>query len=114
VCINVLDFNLLKDEEFYHNVYAIRNKENNRKLDKQEIFEIHFVEIPKMKVADKNDLLSFWVKFLNDPNDIEVLEMEKEKVEIDKTSLAQGMDINTVSTITGLSILEIEELKKNN
>ena len=32
ICINVLDFNLLRDEDFYHNTYVIRNKANNKKI----------------------------------------------------------------------------------
>jgi predicted transposase/invertase (TIGR01784 family) len=35
----------------------------------------------------------------------------KEKIEIAKSLLAQNIDINTISTATGLSIEEIKKLK---
>jgi len=165
ICINVLDFNLLNHEDNFHNVYVVRNKENSNYLNLEETFEMHFIEIPKMDVVDNNDLLSLWVKFLDDPNSAEVINMEnqveelheakeelarlsrdpkeaeiyrmrektmndkmnallsakdegievgekRKAVEIAKKSLSQGIDINTITLITGLSIEEVKQLKR--
>ena len=37
---------------------------------------------------------------------------KEEKIEIAKTSLKQNIDISTIALITGLSVEEIERLKK--
>ncbi|MGL6106666.1 Rpn family recombination-promoting nuclease/putative transposase [Romboutsia sp.] len=73
ICINVLDFKLLEEEKF-HNVYILKNKENNNMLT--DVMEMHFVEIPKMKEIDQDDMLSLWTAFLNDPNNEKIVELE--------------------------------------
>ena len=73
ICINVLDFDLL-DEENYHNVYVLKNKENNKTLT--DTLELHFIELKKMKNINKEDKLSLWSAFLNDPNDENVIKCE--------------------------------------
>ena len=79
ICINVLDFNLL-DEEYFHNTYILKNKENNNLLT--DTLELHFVEIPKMKEIDQNDMLSLWTAFLNDPNNEKLIELEAKYEEL--------------------------------
>lgn len=79
ICINVLDFNLL-DEEHFHNTYILKNKENNNLLT--DTLELHFVEIPKMKEIDPNDMLSLWTAFLNDPNNEKLIELEAKYEEL--------------------------------
>ena len=79
ICINVLDFNLL-DEEHFHNTYILKNKENNNLLTNT--LELHFVEIPKMKEIDQNDMLSLWTAFLNDPNNEKLIELEAKYEEL--------------------------------
>ena len=79
ICINVLDFNLL-DEEHFHNTYILKNKENNNLLT--DTLELHFVEIPKMKEIDQNDMLSLWTAFLNDPNNEKLIELEAKYEEL--------------------------------
>jgi predicted transposase/invertase (TIGR01784 family) len=74
ICINILDFELL-DEENYHNTYVLKNRENNHLLTDD--LELHFIEIPKMKAIDLDDMLSIWTAFLEDPNNNEVVELEK-------------------------------------
>lgn len=79
ICINVLDFNLL-DEDHFHNTYILKNKENNNLLTNT--LELHFVEIPKMKEIDQNDMLSLWTAFLNDPNNEKLIELEAKYEEL--------------------------------
>lgn len=79
ICINVLDFNLL-DEDHFHNTYILKNKENNNLLT--DTLELHFVEIPKMKEIDQNDMLSLWTAFLNDPNNEKLIELEAKYEEL--------------------------------
>ncbi|MGL5507343.1 MAG: Rpn family recombination-promoting nuclease/putative transposase [Paraclostridium sp.] len=79
ICINILDFKLLEEEKF-HNVYVLKNRENNNLLT--DTLEMHFVEIPKMKEIDQNDMLSLWTAFLDDPNNDKVVELEAKYQEL--------------------------------
>ncbi|MGL5356861.1 MAG: Rpn family recombination-promoting nuclease/putative transposase, partial [Cetobacterium sp.] len=73
VCVNVLDFNLLPEKN-YHNKYILKNAENNDVLT--DVMEFHFIELPKMKKINPDDLLSIWTGFINDPNDENIIELE--------------------------------------
>ena len=84
ICINVLDFKLL-DEEKFHNVYILKNKENNNMLT--DTLELHFVEIPKMKEIDQNDMLSLWTAFLDDPNNHKLVELEAKYEELHEAKI---------------------------
>ena len=84
ICINILDFKLL-DEEKFHNVYILKNKENNNMLT--DTLELHFVEIPKMKKIDQNDMLSLWTAFLDDPNNHKLVELEAKYEELHEAKI---------------------------
>ncbi|MEG1411143.1 MAG: Rpn family recombination-promoting nuclease/putative transposase [Bacilli bacterium] len=84
ICINVLDFKLLEEENF-HNTYILKNKENNNLLT--DTLEIHFVEIPKMKQIDQNDMLSLWTAFLDDPNNDIVVALEAKYEELHEAKI---------------------------
>ena len=84
ICINVLDFKLL-DEEHFHNVYILKNKENNNMLT--DTLELHFVEIPKMKEIDQNDMLSLWTAFLDDPNNDKLVALEAKYEELHEAKI---------------------------
>ena len=84
ICINILDFKLL-DEEKFHNVYILKNKENNNMLT--DTLELHFVEIPKMKEIDQNDMLSLWTAFLDDPNNHKLVELEAKYEELHEAKI---------------------------
>ncbi|MDX8337169.1 Rpn family recombination-promoting nuclease/putative transposase [Candidatus Cetobacterium colombiensis] len=79
ICINVLDFILLEEENF-HNKYLIQNAKNNNLLT--DTLELHFIEIPKMKDIDESDLLSVWVGFLENPNNEKVISLERKVEEL--------------------------------
>ena len=65
VCINILNFEQLKEEPDYHNVYKVQNvKSNSELLDE---LEIHFIELRKYdeNLADSlSTALGRWVHFL--------------------------------------------------
>ncbi|MGL5753596.1 MAG: Rpn family recombination-promoting nuclease/putative transposase, partial [Paraclostridium sp.] len=84
ICINVLDFKLLEEEKF-HNTYILKNKENNNILTNT--LELHFVEIPKMKEIDQDDMLSLWTAFLDDPNNEKVVELEAKYEELHEAKI---------------------------
>ena len=67
ICINILDFNHLKNEENYHNVYTLINKESKESLNAP--IEIHFIEIKKyVKLKNEpKDELTKWINFLENP-----------------------------------------------
>jgi predicted transposase/invertase (TIGR01784 family) len=80
VCINILEYELseLKKEENYHNVFFLKNQNNNILSD---TIEIQFIELPKL-VIDKNDPLSLWMGFVEDANSVEIVQAEKQIEEI--------------------------------
>ncbi|MBC2857037.1 PD-(D/E)XK nuclease family transposase [Cetobacterium sp. 2A] len=80
ICINVLDFVLIYEEENFHNKYLIQNAKNNNVLT--DTLELHFIEIPKMRDIDETDMLSVWVGFLEDPNNEQVIHIEKKFEEL--------------------------------
>ena len=82
ICINVLNFNYLKDEDEFHSVYRLKNIKNNKELT--DTCEIHFVEIPKLRqlsVDDNNNKLEIWTEFLRNPESEVVKKAEENDVE---------------------------------
>ena len=83
VCINILDFKYLKNDRF-HNGYRLKEIETNEELT--DIQEIHFIEIPKLKKLDSEevvvDMLEAWVEFLRDPESEVVRKLEMTNSEI--------------------------------
>lgn len=80
IVVNIVNFNLdlLKGITDYHNVFELKERNNNKKL--LDDLEIHYVEIKKMKsnIKDSMDDLDRWSLFLNDVNE------EKKKKEIER------------------------------
>ncbi|MGL5099444.1 MAG: Rpn family recombination-promoting nuclease/putative transposase [Fusobacteriaceae bacterium] len=66
VCINILNFIQFKNAENYHTVFKIKEKRENFILD--DAFEIHFLELPKLKIYDVEDPLTGWGMFLKEPS----------------------------------------------
>jgi predicted transposase/invertase (TIGR01784 family) len=158
ICINILDFNLLKKERSYHNIYNLQHNKNNHLLT--DAMELHFIEIPKLTDNDKG-MLSRWTAFIDDPNsataiagELEIpslyeareelarisrdpkeaevyrqrqnalsdksnaLQAAKEegekkgKIETVLRGLKKKFPIEMIADMTGLSIAEIEQIKK--
>jgi len=50
IVINILNFNLLQETTHYHSVFTAQEKANNFPLIDD--FEIHYLELPKLKMSD--------------------------------------------------------------
>ncbi|EJT6665696.1 MAG: Rpn family recombination-promoting nuclease/putative transposase [Clostridium perfringens] len=103
ICINILNFKLL-DNERYHNTYRLKELTTNEELT--DIEEIHFIELPKSKHVDKDevnniDSLLKWIEFIKEPESetVKILEITDEvlrnakaqlyKISLDKDSIAR-------------------------
>ena len=89
IVINILDFNIINENDKYHNVFAIKEREDNTLFI--EDLEIHYIELTKFK-TDKNleefTELEEWITFLKecsndgDINVIEKLSKKKEEISV--------------------------------
>ena len=103
ICINILNFKLL-DNDRYHNTYRLKELTTNEELT--DIEEIHFIELPKSKHVDKDevdniDSLLKWIEFIKEPESetVKILETTDEvlrnakaqlyKISLDKDSIAR-------------------------
>ncbi|MGU8479197.1 PD-(D/E)XK nuclease family transposase, partial [Clostridium perfringens] len=82
ICINILNFKLL-DNDRYHNTYRLKEINTNEELT--DIEEIHFIELPKSKHVDKDevnniDSLLKWIEFIKEPESetVKILETTDE------------------------------------
>lgn len=85
--INILNFNIITENEKYHNVFVIKERDDNFLFIDD--LEIHYIELDKFKVNKEVDSLNDleeWITFLKEckPNgDIKVIsELSKNKNEI--------------------------------
>ena len=102
ICINILNFKLL-DNDKYHNTYRLKELTTNEELT--DIEEIHFIELPKSKHVNKDevnniDSLLKWIEFIKEPESetVKILETTDEilrnakaqlyKISLDKDSIA--------------------------
>ena len=87
IVINILDFNVIEENDKYHNVFVIKEKDDNTLF--LEDLEIHYIELKKFKEdKDINELndLEEWVTFFKECNedyDAEIInKLSKRKEEI--------------------------------
>lgn len=128
ICINILNFKCLNTKEA-HSFYRLKEINTNEELT--DIQELHFIELPKlpkneeikeakdelfrlsandkerMKYEDRRAALLDKISALENAEEKGI---EKGKIEVARKSLEAGLDINTISSITGLDISEIEKL----
>lgn len=85
IVINILDFNLIKENEKFHNIFIIKEKDDNFVFI--EDLEIHYIELNKFKfnkdIDSLNDLEE-WLLFLKEcgpSGNEEVIKKLKEKKE---------------------------------
>ena len=71
IAINILDFPFLPFTE-YHNRYRLKNTVNSHELT--DVFEVNFLELPKVPYKDLKSLKDLWMRFLA-AEDEETLEM---------------------------------------
>ena len=88
IVINILNFNIIEENDKYHNVFVIKEREDNTLF--LEDLEIHYIELDKFKVdKDVNELndLEEWIVFLkecNEKHDSDIIEkLSSRKEEID-------------------------------
>lgn len=90
ICINILDFKYLKNDNF-HNAYRLKEIKTNEELT--DTMELHFIEIPKLKTYsdtdDVVDMLEAWISFIKDPDSkiVDKLEMSKSEIKEAKAQL---------------------------
>ena len=90
VCINILDFKYLKNDNF-HNAYRLKEINTNEELT--DTIELHFIEIPKLRklndTEEISDRLEAWIAFIQSPDSelVEKLEMSKEEIKEAKSEL---------------------------
>ncbi|MGL4762866.1 MAG: Rpn family recombination-promoting nuclease/putative transposase [Sarcina sp.] len=98
VCINILDFDYLENNKF-HSMFRLKDVDTDKELN--DIMEIHFIEIPKLRdESNEKGMLAAWVEFLKNPesekvrtleNDIKVIRDAKDelvKISADKKQRA--------------------------
>ena len=83
ICINILDFKYLKNDNF-HNCYRLKEKNTNEELT--DVMELHFIEIPKLRklenTEDISDMLEAWITFIESPTSELIDKLEKSLDEI--------------------------------
>ena len=75
IAINILDFPFLPFTE-YHNRYRLKNTVNDHELT--DVFEVNFLELPKVPDRDFKSLKDLWMRFFT-ADDEETLEMLKNR-----------------------------------
>ncbi len=94
VNISILDFNLLKEENF-HNSFHIRNDESHTiYTDKMEWHTIELPKIPK-NTNTINDLLELWASFIQNSENEEVVQVLAKKSEYIDTAYNVLQKIST-------------------
>ena len=92
ICINILDFKYLKNDNF-HNCYRLKEKNTNEELT--DVMELHFIEIPKLRklenTEDISDMLEAWITFIESPTSelIDKLEMSLDEIKEAKEELVR-------------------------
>ncbi len=74
IAINVLDFTRIKPIKRYHTIFRLRETQEN--VDLTDAIEIHFIELPKLKLemASYTNPLDRWVMFLKGWDNMELLD----------------------------------------
>ena len=88
IVINILDFNIIYENDKYHNVFVIKEKDDNFKFIDD--LEIHYIELDKFNKKDIEELsdLEEWLLFLRECNPsgddkiLEKLKVEKEEIKM--------------------------------
>ena len=62
ICINLLDFDLIRENEGFHNLYMINNVSNPDTVLTDHL-SIHFLEFKKLTEMNKRDKLLLWLSY---------------------------------------------------
>ncbi|MCL2121275.1 MAG: Rpn family recombination-promoting nuclease/putative transposase [Clostridiales bacterium] len=71
IAINIMDFACLPYAE-YHNQYRLKNTRTHDELT--DVIELHFIELPKVRMTENDNVKDMWMQFLSAESG-EVLEM---------------------------------------
>ena len=82
IVINILDFNLFKDNRCHRSIVLKDNDTNEEYLDR--MLDMHFVELRKRENINNNDALRAWMEFLKSPNSASVNNKKEIIPEIEK------------------------------
>ncbi len=74
ICINVLNFPLFEDGRYWHKNF-LTDSETHEKLT--DLVELHFFELPKVKIRKDNSPITFWLRFIDNPQSVEIKELYK-------------------------------------
>ena len=79
IIIVITDYKIIKENEKYHNVYTLRNKDGEEFTN---LIEVNTLELPKLPDKDDNTNLWNWMKFLKSEKEEEfkMVEVKDEKV----------------------------------
>jgi predicted transposase/invertase (TIGR01784 family) len=83
ITINILDFKYLYFDE-YHNKYRLKNTRSNHELT--DVFEINFIELPKVPRKSNNSLKELWLRFLAVEEEEELEMVVKENPILEKAA----------------------------
>ena len=81
IAVNILDFHFLHLESC-HNRYRLKNMEGGSELT--DVFEIHFIELPKVSRKTKNGLKELWLLFFAAGSEEELCMLANEEPIIEK------------------------------
>jgi predicted transposase/invertase (TIGR01784 family) len=67
ISINILDFNIITNDNGYHNRYKILNEATGKSDNLHDMFEMHYLELKKFKkdFQDIGKAIDRWILFLN-------------------------------------------------
>ena len=115
IAINILDFNLFKDNRCHRSI-VLKDEETNDVVER--MLEIHFVELRKRQYMDQNDDLWVWAEFLKSPhssnlNDIpEELKSVSNAKEIFTKALADPAQQNIIRMIEKTEMDNLSSITK--
>ena len=76
IAINILDFNLFKDNRCNRN-FILKDEQTNEEYASR-MLDIYFIELNKRKYMDQNDALWAWTEFLKAPNSYHLNSIQNE------------------------------------
>jgi predicted transposase/invertase (TIGR01784 family) len=91
IAICILDFKYLPYEDVYHNIYRMANIRTGDILT--DIFELNFIELPKVPPELNNNMKDLWMKFLSAKSE-EELDMLAERSPVIKNAVRKLVTIS--------------------
>jgi len=85
ISINVLDFNLIKESDSFHNTFILTEKDDPS-LVLTDNLVIHYLELPKLNDVNENSKLSRWLNYLkmDGSGDVKMITILNDLIEEDE------------------------------